>query len=33
VRREFGLRATLADLSTVEPELLPAAGDEVTAQG
>jgi para-nitrobenzyl esterase len=28
---EFGLKATAADLSTVEPELLPAAGDEVTA--
>ncbi len=28
---EFGLEATVADLSTVEPELLPAAGDEVTA--
>jgi para-nitrobenzyl esterase len=28
---EFGLKATAADLSTVDPELLPAAGDEVTA--
>lgn len=28
---EFGLAATVADLSTVDPELLPAAGDEVTA--
>jgi len=28
---EFGLSATVADLSTVEPEVLPAAGDEVTA--
>ncbi len=28
---EFGLSATVADLSTVEPDVLPAAGDEVTA--
>jgi len=28
---EFGLTATVADLATVEPQLLPAAGDEVTA--
>ena len=28
---EFGLRATAADLATVEPELLPAAGEEVAA--
>jgi para-nitrobenzyl esterase len=28
---ELGLEATTADLSTVEPELLAAAGDEVTA--
>ncbi|WP_285632107.1 carboxylesterase family protein [Lentzea sp. NBRC 102530] len=29
---ELGLRATAADLSTVEPELLTAAGDEVMAK-
>lgn len=29
---ELGLRPTVADLSTVEPELLPAAGDEVMAK-
>jgi para-nitrobenzyl esterase len=29
---ELGLRPTVADLSTVEPELLPAAGDEVMAR-
>jgi para-nitrobenzyl esterase len=28
---EFGLKATAADLSTVDPEVLPAGGDEVTA--
>jgi para-nitrobenzyl esterase len=28
---EFGLKATAADLGTVDPELLPAAGDEVAA--
>lgn len=28
---ELGLRATVADLSTVDPDLLTAAGDEVTA--
>ena len=28
---EFALKATAADLSTVDPEVLPAAGDEVTA--
>jgi para-nitrobenzyl esterase len=28
---EFGLAATAADLATVDPEVLPAAGDEVTA--
>jgi para-nitrobenzyl esterase len=28
---ELGLEATVADLSTVDPELLPAAGDEVAA--
>jgi para-nitrobenzyl esterase len=28
---EFGLAATAADLAGVEPDLLPAAGDEVTA--
>lgn len=28
---EFGVQATLAGLSTVDPDLLPAAGDEVTA--
>jgi para-nitrobenzyl esterase len=28
---ELGLTATVADLSTVEPELLSAAADEVTA--
>jgi hypothetical protein len=30
---EFGLRTALADLCTVEPELLPAAGVEATAHG
>ncbi|MFD4668941.1 carboxylesterase/lipase family protein [Lentzea sp. NPDC058450] len=29
---ELGLRATVADLSTVEPEMLTAAGDEVMAK-
>ncbi|WP_439656791.1 carboxylesterase/lipase family protein [Lentzea sp. HUAS TT2] len=29
---ELGLRPTVADLSTVEPELLPSAGDEVMAK-
>ncbi|GHH30039.1 carboxylic ester hydrolase [Lentzea cavernae] len=29
---ELGLRPTVADLSTVDPELLPAAGDEVMAR-
>jgi para-nitrobenzyl esterase len=28
---DFGLRATAAELATVEPELLPAAGDEIAA--